>query len=394
MIVRVGGRTLDGPSPASAGFQVHVELPAAETSVQVVTVERPGVAAAPSSGTCSARRRLPGPGCAPHTSIRCCSGSCGSSRSRSDRTSAFYVQDLATGAGAAWNARATFPGASALKLAIAVAALAATEGTPPFGSTLDRLLRQMLTYSDNAAANATERYYGGSTSGGSAVVNAMMRSLGLVDTEMYGGYELDEVGGPPRRLAGGIPLRVDSQPSWGSGKRTTAYDLAGLLRAVWLASGGRGPLRTAQPGFTPSDARYLLYLLAHVRDPGKIDREVGRLPGVAVLHKAGWINAARHDNGIVLWPGGALVVTVMTYRPCRRRASPPTCSRGGWRRSRCGASGADAVPVPGSSAGLPGARDERPRAGVHQARGRALGVRSRKSGVRPREATVRDTGLR
>ena len=91
------------------------------------------------------------------------------------------------------------------------------------------------------------------------------------------------------------------------------------MRDVWLASGGRGPLRAAQPGFTPSDARYLLYLLAHVRDPGKIDREVGKLAGVRVLHKAGWINVARHDNGIVLWPGGALVVTVMTYRPGRRR---------------------------------------------------------------------------
>ena len=34
-----------------------------------------------------------------------------------------------------------------------------------------------------------------------------------------------------------------------------------------------------------------------------------------VLHKAGWIDVARHDNGIVLWPGGALLVTVMTYRP-------------------------------------------------------------------------------
>ena len=86
------------------------------------------------------------------------------------------------------------------------------------------------------------------------------------------------------------------------------------MRNVWLASGGRGPFRAAQPGFTPSDARYLLYLLAHVRDPGKIDRDVGRLAGVRVLHKAGWVNVARHDNGIVLWPGGALVVTVMTYR--------------------------------------------------------------------------------
>ena len=221
-------------------------------------------------------------------------------------TSAIYVQNLATGEGAAWNARATFPGASALKLAIAVTALARTEGTPGPGSTLDRLLRQMLIYSDNAAANGTERYFGGSTSGGSALVNSMMQSLGLVDTEMYGGYELDAVGGPSRVLAGGIPLRIDSQPSWGRGKRTSAYDLASLLRGVWLASGGRGPLRAAQPGFTAADGRYLLYLLAHVRDPGKIDREVGRLPGVRVLHKAGWINVARHDNGIVLWPGGAV----------------------------------------------------------------------------------------
>jgi len=229
-------------------------------------------------------------------------------------TSAVYVQNLTTGAGAAWNARATFPGASALKLAVAVTALARTEETLPSGSTLDRLLRQMLISSDNAAANGTEVYFGGSTSGGSALVNAMMRSIGLVDTEMYGGYELDSVGGHFRAPAGPIPLRIDSQPSWGTGKRTSAYDLASLLRVVWLASGGLGPLRTAQPGFSAADGRYLLYLLAHVRDPGKIDREVGRIPGVRVLHKAGWIDSARHDNGIVLWPGGALVVTVMTHR--------------------------------------------------------------------------------
>ena len=75
------------------------------------------------------------------------------------------------------------------------------------------------------------------------------------------------------------------------------------------------------PVSRPADARYLLYLLANVRDPGKLDREVRGLPGVRVLHKAGWINAARHDNGLVFWRGGVFVVTVMTYRARRRRES-------------------------------------------------------------------------
>ena len=87
-----------------------------------------------------------------------------------------------------------------------------------------------------------------------------------------------------------------------------------LWRALWLASGGRGPLREAQPGLTPSDARHLLWLAAHVRDTPKLDRVVGARPGVSVLHKAGWISQARHDTGLVFWRGGVFVVGVMTYR--------------------------------------------------------------------------------
>ena len=314
VIVRVGTRTLADRPLRQRRFQLRVALPPGVAAVQVVTVDRAGrrsrstvphvLGAAPAA---TPRVRPPRTDALLARQVRQLAEAFGG-------TSAIYVQNLATGAGAAWNARATFPAASTLKLPIAVTALARTEGTPAAGSTLDRLLRQMLTYSDNAAANGTERFFGGTTSGGSALVNTMMRSIGLVDTEMYGGYELDAVGDPSRQLAGRIPLRIDSQPPFGRGKKTSAYDLASLLRAVWLASGGRGPLRSAQPGFSAADGRYLLYLLAHVRDPGKLDREVGRLPGVRVLHKAGWINDARHDNGIVLWPGGALVVTVMTYR--------------------------------------------------------------------------------
>lgn len=222
-------------------------------------------------------------------------------------TAAAYVQNLRTGVGAGWNARGRFPAGSTLKLAIAVEALRSLRGPPGRGSGTDTLMRSMLLYSDNDAANALEVSFGGSTSGGSARVNSLMRSLGLVDSEMYGGYESEE------RAAAGtrpIPIGVVSQPSFGRGKYTSAADLGRLLAYVHLAAGGRGPL--VGRGLSPAEARYLLYLLVHVADHGKVDRF---LPGGAtVAHKAGWISTARHDNAIVYWPGGAFVVAVMTWR--------------------------------------------------------------------------------
>ena len=222
-------------------------------------------------------------------------------------TGAYYVQSLTTGGGAAWNARARFPAASTLKLAIAVTALAGHSGIPARGSYVGGLFDQMITVSDDEAANLVEVWMAGSTSAGSARVNAMMRSIGLVDSIMYGGYEV-------RTPSAHIPVRVDEQPYWGVGKYTTAWDMTQLWRAIWLASGNRGPLRKAQPGFTPADARYLLWLLAHVRDQRKLDTSLRDRPGISVLHKAGWISDARHDTGLVFWRGGVFVAGVMTWR--------------------------------------------------------------------------------
>jgi hypothetical protein len=230
--------------------------------------------------------------------------------------SGVYVEDLATGAGAAWNARATFPAASTLKLAIAVTVLARLDGPPARGSELDGLLRRMLIPSDNAAANALLVRLGGSTSGGGALVNEEMRLIGLERTEMYGGYILGTALGEWRVVAGeGVPLNVVSQPSWGVGKSTTALDLAQLYRALWLSSGGLGPLTRTGSGVTPAESRYLLYVLARVGDRGKLARTAGVRPGVIVMHKAGWIDAARHDAGLIAWRGGILVAAAMTYRP-------------------------------------------------------------------------------
>jgi hypothetical protein len=64
-------------------------------------------------------------------------------------------------------------------------------------------------------------------------------------------------------------------------------------------------------GVTASEARYLLWLLAQVTDRGKLDRF---LRGPVVMHKAGWLTGARHDNGIVAYEGGVFVATVMTWQ--------------------------------------------------------------------------------
>src|SRR4029079_1694104 len=142
---------------------------------------------------------------------------------------------------------------------------------------------------------------------GAYPVNDLMRSIGLTDTLMYGGYLT-------RGLSSRIPVRVDEEPDFGVGKYTTAWDMTSLWLPLGLASDGLGPLPKSRPGLTPADARYLLWLTAHVADQPKLDTSIGSEQGVRVLHKARWISAARHDTGLVFWKGGVFVAGVMTWR--------------------------------------------------------------------------------
>jgi beta-lactamase family protein len=64
-----------------------------------------------------------------------------------------YVQDLRSGAGAAWNAGAEFPAASTIKVALAIEVLRVLGRVPHAGDRLDRLLRKAIIPSDDKAAN-------------------------------------------------------------------------------------------------------------------------------------------------------------------------------------------------------------------------------------------------
>jgi hypothetical protein len=341
VVVSANGRTLVSKPLRGRRYSLRIALPHGEVSLRVTTVAASGrrssrVVAKVYGLPAASRPRVVGSRQDPvvarrlRTLVRQYRGTAG-----------IYVQSLTSGHGAAWNAKARFPAASTLKLAIATTVLSRHSGIPPPGSYVGDLLREMITVSDDAAANALEVWLAGSTSAGSHQVNTLMRSIGLVDSIMYGGYETADVtrgAAAAKRtpsemfarpesaradfglahdnsLSASIPVRVEDQPAFGLGKYTTAWDMASLWRAIWLASGARGPLREAQPGFTPADARHLLWLAANVRDTPKLDRVVGERPGVDVLHKAGWISTARHDTGLIFWRGGVFVAGVMTWRP-------------------------------------------------------------------------------
>jgi beta-lactamase class A len=306
VIVRIGDRILADRPLHGRSFSLHVPMPATAFSLRVTAVTR--------SGRRSSTVVAPVYGLPSGSEPRQVTSSLDPVLARTVRsltrdaggTSAVYVQDLRTGRGAAWNAQARFPAASTLKLAIALTVLRALDGKPAPGTRLDHLLGEMLIHSDNAAANEVEIWLDGSTSAGAARVNETMRALGLSDSLMYGGYET------PRTPAAGapIPIRVESQPAFGVGKYTTAWDLGRLARATYLAAAGKGPLLSL--GVSGAEARYLLWLLVQVTDRGKLDRFLG---GTAVvMHKAGWLSSARHDNGIVAFSGGVFVATVMTWQ--------------------------------------------------------------------------------
>jgi Beta-lactamase enzyme family len=315
VVVRIDGRVVERLRLAGRRFRLDVALPPREVTIRVETVDGHGRRAGRSvrhvfglPAAARPRIRIPRLDSRLEGDLRrLAAGFRG--------TPGLYVENLTSGGAAAWNARATFPAASTLKVAIAVALLSRLDGPPAHATPIDRVLRGMLIASDNAAANRALVLLGGSTSGGGRIVTAQLRSIGLVQTEMYGGYIIGTSEEPTREIAArGVPLDVVIQPAWGIGKATTAVDLARLHRAVWLASAGLGPLGRATSGLDPAEARYVLYLLARSQPRSKLARVTHGRPGIVVLHKAGWVDAARHDAGLVVWRGGIFVAAVMTYR--------------------------------------------------------------------------------
>jgi beta-lactamase class A len=219
------------------------------------------------------------------------------SRAARGISSSVWTAGLAPGGRAAsWNAGSLYNGASTLKLAILICALAGDEADP-VTSGLFSSYQQMVIESSNEAADAVLTHYGGGTSGGGWRVEACIRQLGTTDTIMYGGYEISAL--IP-------PVAADDPPSIEEGKHTTAHDLGVLLVALAQAASGRGPAHRI--GLTGRKARVALWLLLHTRYPGLV-RDATAAP---VAHKAGWLDNLQHDAALIFTPKGTVVCVVMT----------------------------------------------------------------------------------
>jgi beta-lactamase class A len=221
---------------------------------------------------------------------------------------AVWLRDLKTGATASYNAGASFTGASVLKLAILVTALARGGGDPVTSGAFPAL-RKMVVQSDNRAADEVLVRIGGSTSGGGAAVNALCSAIGCRNTDQFGGYIPDTRRRGDRRVARADvpPVTVEDEPSIPVyGKHTTAHDLGVVTSQLLAATHGRGLL--ARHGVSAREARVGLWLLLHASYPGLVRPATP----YATAHKAGWLGDVQHDAAIVFAPRGPLIAIVMT----------------------------------------------------------------------------------
>jgi beta-lactamase class A len=211
-----------------------------------------------------------------------------------DGTFGVFARTMATGPALyAINAYERFPCASTIKVLVMTTAFYAEERTPgalaervrfdrarliggsdymqtlPDGERLrvGDLIRPMILYSDNTAANMLMSHFG------MELINAVGVQAGMLDTHLA-------------RLFIDVPWKVHDL------NVTTPYDMATLLYQIEYGA------REAVPTIVqPRHCRRMVGLMLHQQDRDKIP--AGLPPGTPVADKDGELDGTRNDAGIV-----------------------------------------------------------------------------------------------
>jgi hypothetical protein len=221
-----------------------------------------------------------------------------------DGYSAFWAHRLRTGEVASWNADASFPAASLVKLGLLVAALD-RYGAEPTDPRVAKEIRDLAIWSSNLAANRLVVRVGGSERAGSQLVTRVLWRLGATSSTYSGFY----------RLGTSVSADAPRPPPFLTYRRTTAHDMGRVLFQLHAAALGRRSA-LARTRLSRHEARVALGLLLS-SDPAGDNLGLFRpaLPGVPMAQKHGWTTSVRHSAAIVYGPDGPTIVVVLTYRP-------------------------------------------------------------------------------
>ena len=252
--------------PGRVTFDFHVALPPRDVRLTVTSIadqnRRASTAIAPVFGLPrAAEPRAPPRGYEDARLGRAIRGLA----SRFSGICGIYVQDLRTGAGAAWNARAQLPAASTLKVAIAVEVLRVLDGQPA------RLQPRRSPPTEDALSRPTTRPQTSCSSG-----SADRRAAGRLESTRRFAPSASLIrtctAAMRYQARQPIPLRRNSEPSF-VGKRTTAWDFARLLATCIWPRVGRGGLHGPSGEASCRAKRGSLLYLSRARDsPTWLDR--------------------------------------------------------------------------------------------------------------------------
>lgn len=196
-----------------------------------------------------------------------------------DGTTAVWVHDLSNGRVAAWNAEATIPAASTVKLAAFAAALRERRRDLRYD------VVQVAAWSSNLAANRIAELLGYTR------VYSAMRALGMSHSTYPGPYR-----------AGTAIVAAHSRV-------TTAHDLGRALFALQRAALGRSTFLPRSQG-----RRALALLRASIpygANTGLLRPWLGHTP---VAQKNGWLGDVRITAAIVYRKRGPVIVVVALHR--------------------------------------------------------------------------------